>query len=120
MRVGCGIAQLVLFGLVFVEPIPEVKERYGPSLYVVAVYAPPKLRYARLKNRSIKNDPKHRFRSIPEKDAKVRDWADIENIEKAGPIAMADFTIINTGTITELKEKTNEISLKIIREKKHK
>ena len=41
----------------------------------------------------------------PRQEAKARDFAEIENIEKGGPIVMADFTIVNTGTIEELKEK---------------
>jgi len=106
-------SDVVVDGLYSWSEYKILKERYGDSMYVVAVYAPPKLRYARLKNRNIENDPKHRFRSLPEKDAKARDYADIENIEKDGPIAMADFTIVNTGTIDELKEKTNEILLNI-------
>ena len=56
---------------------------------------------------------KQRFRSFTEKEAKARDYAEIENIEKGGPIAMADFTIVNIGTIEELKEKVSEILKKI-------
>jgi dephospho-CoA kinase len=79
-------------------------------MFVVAVYAPPKLRYSRLASRiATKGDINKRFRPILESDARGRDYAEIENIEKGGPIAMADFTIINTGTIEELKQKTKEI-----------
>lgn len=90
-----------------------LKDKYGDSMYVIAVYAPPELRYERLKNRAIANDEKQRFRSFTEKEAKARDYAEIENIEKGGPIAMADFMIVNTGTVEELKEKVNEILKKI-------
>lgn len=86
-----------------------LKERYEDSMYVVAVYAPPKLRYKRLKNRKVENDPEQRFRSFSEEEAKARDYAELENIEKGGPIAMADFTINNIGTIDELKQKTKDI-----------
>jgi len=91
-----------------------LKERYGDSMYVIAVYAPAKLRYERLENRKVEKDDKQRFRSFTEKEARARDYAEIENIEKGGPIAMADFTINNTGTIEELKQKTKDI-LKAIR-----
>jgi len=91
-----------------------LKERYGDSMYVIAVYAPPKLRYQRLENRAVEKDEKQRFRSFTEEEAKARDYAEIENIEKGGPIAMADFTINNTGTIDELKQKVKDI-LKAIR-----
>jgi len=86
-----------------------LKERYGDSMYVIAVYAPPELRYKRLRERKVENDPQQRFRSLAEEEARERDYAEIENIEKGGPIAMADFTIVNTGTIDELKQKTRDI-----------
>jgi dephospho-CoA kinase len=80
-----------------------LKEKYGDLMNVVAVYAPPELRYQRLKNRSAENDADSRFRSIPEEKSKTRDYSEIENVEKGGPIAMADFTIINTGTLEDAK-----------------
>jgi len=86
-----------------------LKEKYGDSMYVVAVYSPPEMRYERLENRDIENDEKQRFRSTTKKESKLRDYAEIENSEKGGPIAMADFTIINTGTLDELKEKVKDI-----------
>ena len=67
----------------------KTKERFGEQFRVLAVYAPPKLRYARLKIRPV--------RSISEDSARSRDYSEIENIEKAGPIAMADWTIKNIG-----------------------
>jgi len=106
-------SNVVIDGLYSWSEYKILKEKYGDLMSVVAVYAPPKLRYQRLQNRSIENDDKNRFRSIPEKDAKARDFADIENIEKGGPIAMADFTILNTGTIDELKERVKEILIEI-------
>lgn len=107
-------SNVVIDGLYSWSEYKILKEKYGEVMYVVAVYAPPKLRYQRLKNRSIKNDVHLRFRSFSEKDAKARDYAEIENIEKGGPIAMADFTIVNTGTIKELKEKVKEILSQIL------
>lgn len=86
-----------------------LKEKYEDLMFVVAVYAPPKLRYERLKNRSAENDADSRFRSIPEEKSKTRDYSEIENVEKGGPIAMADFTIVNTGSAQDLKENTKKI-----------
>lgn len=80
-----------------------LKEKYGDLMHVVAVYAPPELRYERLENRVVADDPNKRFRPTTKKDSKKRDYAEIENIEKGGPIAMADFTIINTGTVEDVK-----------------
>ena len=52
-----------------------LKEKYGDSMYVVAVYAPPELRYQRLENRAVENDEKGRFRSLAKSEAKARDFA---------------------------------------------
>jgi dephospho-CoA kinase len=35
------------------------------------------------------------MRPLTPDEAKKRDYSEIENIEKGGPIAMADYTIIN-------------------------
>lgn len=87
-----------------------LKEKYGKRMYVLAVYAPPELRRERLEKRKLdEKDRAQRFRPLKEKEAKARDYAEIENLEKGGPIAMADFTILNIGTIDELKKQVKEI-----------
>lgn len=90
-----------------------LKDKYGDLMHVVAVFAPPELRHKRLSERKVANDPKMRFRSFTLEEAKSRDYAEIENIEKGGPIAMADFTIINIGTVDELKQSVKDILRKI-------
>jgi len=107
-------SNVVVDGLYSWSEYKLLKKRYGDSMYVVAVYAPPKLRYERLKNRNLEDDEKQRFRSLKEKEARARDFAEIENIEKGGPIAIADFTILNTGTIDQLKEKVKETLSEIV------
>lgn len=102
-------SNVVIDGLYSWSEYKILKDKYEDSVYVIAVYAPPELRYKRLENRIIANDEKQRFRSFTKEEAKARDYAEIENLEKGGPIAMADFTIVNTGTIEELKEKVDEI-----------
>lgn len=82
-----------------------LKEKYN-SLIVVAAYASPQTRYARLEQRS--------DRPITKGQAKSRDYAEIENSDKGGPIAMADYTIINNGTLEELYQKVDEILKKIL------
>lgn len=88
-----------------------LKEKYQDKFFVVAVYTPPALRYQRLVNRSkdVKDDPKLRYRSFTLEEAQARDFAEIENIEKGGPIAMANYTIINIGSIEEVVKRTIEI-----------
>jgi dephospho-CoA kinase len=88
-----------------------LKEKYETALTVVAVYAPPETRYARLEDRRSRygDDPKMKYRSFSRAEAKARDYAEIENIEKAGPIAMANYTVVNTSTLEELDQQVHAI-----------
>ncbi len=103
-------------GLYSWEEYKILKEKYGNNLFVIAIYASPEIRYKRLANRATKyrDDPKMKYRSFGPKDAKDRDYAEIENSDKGGPIAMADYTIINEGNLEELREKILVIFNKII------
>lgn len=108
-------SNVVVDGLYSWSEYKTLKEKYGGSMYVLAVYAPPELRYERLKKRKIKNDYCQRFRAITKKEAKARDYAEIENIEKSGPIVMADFTIVNTQTVNKLRKAVEEFLSQIIK-----
>ena len=61
---------------------------------VVAIFTTRPLRYARLSQRP--------DRPLSAEEAEQRDFAEIENVEKAGPIAIADYTIVNDGTEEDL------------------
>jgi dephospho-CoA kinase len=71
-----------------------LKERLRERFRVLAIYAPPALRYERLKARP--------ERPYNEDLARCRDYSQIESLQQAGPIAMADWTIQSTGTKEEL------------------
>jgi dephospho-CoA kinase len=74
-----------------------LKDKFKKGFYLIAVYAPPQLRYERISKRLMpKSDTDLRHRPFSKKDAVSRDHAQIENLEQGGPIAMADFTIVNT------------------------
>jgi len=102
-------SNVVVDGLYSWSEYKILKEKYGKEMYVLAVYVPPDLRYSRLTDRSVEGDEAQRFRNFTKEEAKSRDYAEIENLEKGGPIAMADFTIVNTGTVAQLKENVNKI-----------
>lgn len=81
-----------------------LKDYYGARLTVMAVYAPPALRHERISKRQMgAGDTDLRNRNFSKEEARSRDYAEIENIEKSGPIAMADYTILNTGAMEEFK-----------------
>lgn len=91
-----------------------LKEKYGEVCVVIAVYAPPQMRYARLKNRKLLDSDKDlRRRPSSFEQAKARDYAELENLAKGAPIAMADFTIMNTSSVSSALNALEKI-IKII------
>lgn len=108
-------SNLVVDGLYSWSEYKLLKHKFNYNFIVISVYASPKTRYKRLAGRKLlKKDIKLRNRPATYEQAKKRDYAEIENIEKGGPIAMADFTIINEGSIEELKKSVDKIINKII------
>lgn len=73
-----------------------LKEIYKDDFMVLGIVVEKELRTKRLTNRE--------FRPLTPEQVKDRDYSEIENIEKAGPIAIADYYILNNGTLDELKE----------------
>jgi dephospho-CoA kinase len=87
-----------------------LKDKYLEQLIVIAIYAPPKQRYERLANRKLlEADTDLRSRPATMEQAKARDYAEIENIEKGGPIAMAEYSLDNTGSIENLNKQIDII-----------
>lgn len=83
------------------------KERYGENAIVIAIAAPRQARHTRLATRPV--------RPLTDEQVTAREYAEIENIEKGGPIANADFTIVNDGspeeTLTQLDNVLVQIGL---------
>jgi len=78
-----------------------MKERFGEQFRTLAIYAPPEIRYKRLAARPI--------RPLSLENAISRDYAQIENLDQAGPIVMADWTTENIGTKEELLAAVDKI-----------
>jgi dephospho-CoA kinase len=102
---------VVVDGLYSWEEYLEMKKRYGKDFVCMAVYSPPNVRYERLANRKYdpKNDKSMRSRPSTADKSQSRDYSEIENLNKGGPIAMADFTIINDGNLKALGRKVDDI-----------
>jgi dephospho-CoA kinase len=94
-------ADVIIDGLYSWEEYIFLKEYYNQDFLVVAIWASPKTRYFRLTNRL--------RRKLTLEEAASRDRAEIENINKGGPIAMADFTILNESSLTNLKKEVERI-----------
>ncbi len=82
-----------------------LKNKYGNNFQVIAAHASPAVRFKRLKART-NHRPMKNYTEF-----KTRDYTEIENIEKGGPIAMADLMIINEGSLNDLHKKLNTIKI---------
>lgn len=77
-----------------------INDEFKDNFIVLSIMANKNLRYNRLANRKIRP-----FNLV---QAKERDYSEIENLEKGGPICIADYYITNNGNkhqfIKEVKE----------------
>jgi dephospho-CoA kinase len=85
---------LLIDGLYSWAEYRYLKDRFGRRMHVLAIFTARALRYARLSQRA--------ERPLTADEAEQRDFAEIENLEKGGPIAIADYTILNDGTEEDL------------------
>jgi dephospho-CoA kinase len=81
---------VILDGLYSWSEYTYLNEQFGEKLLVVATTAPKKLRRERVLNRK----DSHRKYTLEELTA--REISEIENLEKGGPIAFADYTLNNS------------------------
>jgi dephospho-CoA kinase len=93
--------RVLIDGLYSFSEYKILKQKFGDSLLVLAVYTPRALRYERLSRREV--------RPLTAAEAVSRDFSEIENIEKGGPIALADYTIVNDGTKEDLIRRLDRI-----------
>jgi len=94
-------ADVVVDGLYSWEEYILLKARYGERFTTVAVWAPQAVRQARLATRA--------ERPLTAEEVASRDKSEIENINKGGPIALADFMIINEASLEELEKETERV-----------
>ncbi len=94
-------SDVVVDGLYSWEEYTFLKDYYGEDFYVVAVWASSRTRYARLTCRS--------NRCLTVEEAASRDRAEIENLNKGGPIALADYTLINESSLEDLRKETERV-----------
>lgn len=78
-----------------------LKEAFGERLTVLAIVTERKKRYERISKRVI--------RPLTPQEAQSRDFAEIENMEKGGPIAMADLFLFNDGDIDSFRADTQRL-----------
>ena len=99
-------SNVVVDGLYSWEEYLYLKDYYGDRLAVVAVWSPPDDRRTRLGNR--------RVRPLTPQEAVTRERAEIENLNKGGPIAIADFIIVNDSSLVNMKKQVEKIITRFI------
>lgn len=98
-----GEKTVVLDGLYSWSEYKYLYEQFGENLLVIAIAAPKKLRHSRVLNR------KDSHREYTHEQLLEREYAEIENLEKGGPIANADYTIVNDSDVTAMTVQLEKI-----------
>lgn len=96
---------VVLDGMYSWDEYISLRKKYADTLKVISIFCSKDLRYSRLEKR--------KDRSLTRKISEERDFSEIEHLNKGGPIAMADFTIINDKATDALEKEIVRI-LKIL------
>lgn len=89
-----GKNNVVVDGLYSWTEYKIFKDSLESNALIIAVVAPRDVRHKRLASRDV--------RPLTEAEASSRDYAEIENLEKGGPIANADYYLSNYGSSDEL------------------
>lgn len=92
---------LIIDGLYSFSEYKLLHSELGGLMVVVAVISPRHLRYQRLADRP--------ERPLTRDEAERRDYQEIETLEKGGPIAMADYFLMNDGLPETLLSALDEL-----------
>lgn len=98
--INAGQHRIVADGLYTWTEYKVLKHEFPGELTVVAVVTPKHLRKRRMAERPV--------RPLTSEQVDQRDWAEIENIEKGGPIAIADYYIHNEGNLDHLHQQIDD------------
>lgn len=93
--------QVVADGLYSWTEYKFVKQYYGEKTLIVTITAPRHIRHERLAHRPI--------RPLSKNEVTSREYTEIENLEKGGPIANADYTVNNDGDALDMLNQLDKI-----------
>ncbi len=99
--IEAGQRRIVLDGVYSWTEYVTLKKEFPGELTFLALVVPKKLRYKRVAVR-----PERPFNR---NEIMERDRSEIENLEKGGPIAAADYYILNDGSVKEMHDKIDEV-----------
>ncbi len=99
--IDAGQHRIVADGLYTWTEYKVMKHEFPGELTVVAVVSPKHVRKLRMANRPL--------RPLNAGEVDQRDWAEIENIEKGGPIAIADYYVMNDSNLDNLNKQIDNV-----------
>ena len=99
--IAAGQKRIILDGVYSWTEYKALKHEFPQKITFVAVVVDKKLRYKRIAKR-----PDRPFIGTAIRE---RDRSEIENLEKGGPIAAADYYILNNSTKEDLDQRMDEI-----------
>lgn len=94
--INAGQKRIVLDGVYSWTEYKILRKEFPNEMTVIAVVTPKALRRERLATRPV--------RPLTAAEVAERDRSEIENLEKGGPIAIADYYVDNSGSIEEFYE----------------
>ena len=100
--INAGQNKIVLDGLYTWSEYKFLKHEFPGQVVVIAIVTPKHLRYQRMVKRPERPMQPH--------EVDQRDWSEIENLEKGGPIAIADYFVINDGNLDQLHQKIDAVT----------
>jgi len=103
--ISAGQKRIVLDGLYSWTEYKALKHAFPGAISVLAVVVDKELRHKRVGRR-----PERPFNI---EEIRERDRSEIENLEKGGPIAMADYYVLNNGGVAELHSAVDDVLKKI-------
>lgn len=83
------------------------QKKYPEYFKVITAFASPAIRFERMMKRKNERPMKNK------KEFLVRDFSEIEGTDKGGPIARADYTIINESSLKNLHKQINKIIINL-------
>lgn len=99
--ISAGQKRIVLDGVYSWTEYKILKHEFPGIMTYVAIVTTKNLRYKRVGERTV--------RPLDAGAIRERDIAEIENLEKGGPIAAADYYVLNNGTIEEARRQLDGI-----------
>lgn len=99
--IEAGQKRIILDGVYSWTEYKILKHEFPNALTFIAIVLAKKIRFERVAKRV--------ERPFNGDEIRERDWSEIEKLEKGGPIAMADYFVLNEGTKEEMVKKIEAI-----------